>query len=64
MKKWEYLAEQVNAYKEPEVLLWAGAETINDLGKEGWELVSAVKIKSDGQRNCDFVCLYFKREIE
>jgi hypothetical protein len=40
MQKWDYAVQRFDTDDEPQVI----ADTLNTLGKEGWELVAAVQL--------------------
>jgi hypothetical protein len=50
MKKWEYIVETINYYKDDSIL--------NELGQQGWELVSCNTSESS-----PYAILIFKREL-
>ena len=63
MKKWEYLTEII---KTKGVFTKIDADefnqTLNDFGKEGWELIDKTPVAMDLGRTASVVCV-FKREI-
>jgi len=58
MKKWEY---KVVVFKEP--ISDNHIEMLDNLGKEGWELVAVVPIGRGGFGEMSSSRFYFKREI-
>lgn len=52
---WEYKVVELSNGHE------GGRKALNDLGKEGWELVSTISHRS---LSTDVVAFYFKRPVE
>ena len=59
MIKWEYKTEYINEYSLTE----KQEKTLNDLGKEGWEMISLIK-SSGGPTNRSYFQAFFKRPID
>jgi len=71
MQKWEYITISQGIHKTTGAWYWIGSdndsdvrselERLNELGKEGWELVNVVTSTISGRIEIDF---YFKRPME
>ena len=57
MKKFEYLSEKVGRIRLSDFI----DETLDELGRQGWELVSVVPVTVDGDSHA--FRFFFKREI-
>jgi hypothetical protein len=64
MKKWEYLTEVIDTKGvfSPKIDTTQFNQALNNLGKEGWELIDKTPIALDAGRTATIVCV-FKREL-
>ena len=64
MRKWEYLTEIIvtKGILDSKIEAAEFNQTLNTLGKEGWELIDKTALAAEVGRTSSIVCV-FKREL-